>query len=799
MKKLYDHLNLSYISSPSSVTYMNISTDEDPTKSVKLPSQNEGFPFTNKTIPTSLVSNSRKLNINRSEYFSFSSYRLPFIDNTFPLPDLPSLSEIFSSLVFICVSAISVLIPLDFQQTINNSKSTFERFYFAIIIVRDFIRLIWIAKLALARGQLISYRRDEVPNNKLNGKSKSLQEMTLGEFFKEYRFNEIFYRDAFYPFCAVACTCSFDTLEEFPAVVILDYVGRSFPFSRMSFVSEGIIEVCNRLSAPIHSIHTSTSISGITMSSPDHISINAQSKSTFSEMNFNHVIFATQANQALRILSTSPTTVDFHHQQRILSAFHYTKSLVICHTDTNLLPSDSSAWRCMTVAKHNHQTSADTTTIAGYDPKRVAMCTHLTGMTFGGRVDPTRTQFLQTTNPILFPSPDKILSTSWFERCVVSRESSEAVVALRDVQGLGRRWFVGSFAFPGIPLLEGCVASSWEVAVRIVEMEVLGGELEVSADFEEVVVEKAKEVGVKFGQDCSGAAGLTMTQRYCLESAVCSASLATSRGTFCSQYRSGTFSYVNTVFLCQLPVTSTLVQNIGGCQIVSTVGNYCSSSGVYSVVSVTNSEYISQSGCFNTAAVFYQDIFTYKVGSFPGYVVSPLTLGSITSSTLASQVIVSSSTTSSSQISSKTSVPTFSTSDNSTSGITANNNTLIIVIVAAAVAVIVVSIVLVIVIRRKPKFYQPSVPSVNSSEPNRSSAYQGVQQQYSPQMYADPRFSGIQTPIMSPNMPYYVPNSSISGTSSVGGTSGVYNYANDQNLYIPSPNIMAIQRQGTYQ
>ncbi|KAJ1562086.1 hypothetical protein HK096_002165, partial [Nowakowskiella sp. JEL0078] len=274
-----------------------------------------------------------------------------------------------------------------------------------------------------------------------------------------------------------------------------------------------------------------------------------------------------------------------------------------------------------------------------------------------------------------------------------------------------------------------------------------------------------------YSQDCSGAAGLTLTQRYCLESAICSTSQATSRGTFCSQFRSGTFSYVNTVFLCQLPVTSTLVQNIGGCQIVSTVGNYCSSSGVYSVVSVTNSEYISQSGCFNTAAVFYQDVFTYKVGSFPGYIASPLTLGSITSSTLASQVIVSSSTTSSSQISSKTSVPTFSTSDNSTSGITANNNTLIIVIVAAAVAVIVVSIVLVIVIRRKPKINQPLVTSVNSSEPTQFSVHQGVQQQYTSQTYFDPRFSGIQTP-MTPNMMHQVPApSSNSATSSMGGTS----------------------------
>jgi hypothetical protein len=122
---------------------------------------------------------------------------------------------------------------------------------------------------------------------------------------------------------------------------------------------------------------------------------------------------------------------------------------------------------------------------------------------------------LQTTNPIVLPDPAKTFSSSWFERCVVNINSFHAVhrvwglddatadsffnkvVASRDcrynqnisevntesstdtcddntpafllpdsigIQGKQNIWFIGSYIWPGIPLLEGCVASAVQVA-----------------------------------------------------------------------------------------------------------------------------------------------------------------------------------------------------------------------------------------------------------------------------------------------------------------------------------------------
>ncbi|KAJ3125667.1 hypothetical protein HK098_008327 [Nowakowskiella sp. JEL0407] len=545
MTKLYNHLKLPYISSPSSVTYINLnnlnnpSEVNDPTIPISLPQQ---FPHTSKSSETAKYSAEI---FSHSEYFSFSSYKIPFIENTFPLPDLPSLSKIFTTLIGLIVSTVSLVFATSTKKGSPNT-STFKRITNSIQIVYEYIRLLFICKIALARGELVSYDRSDPPNliKKKNG--KTLQKMTLKEFFEIYEFSELFYKDTFYPFCAVACTCTFDTLDAFPAVVILDYIARCFPFSRMSFIKSGIIEVCNRLSKPVHSIHTSTTIKSVTQISPTQLVVVSDSESEgVTSDTFSHVVFATQANQALRILQYDYTNTDearvmsptiklesppfnelsdlekqkqsdnLSKQVGFLQTFRYEKSLVVCHTDQRLLPVNEESWRCMTLSKFqtfdpsatkNVPSNDSNSQYKGYDPTRVAMCTHLTALTFPsfGQVSKDSLLFLQTTNPIIFPHPSKTLSTTWFERCIVTMESKRAIDEDLDrVQGLNRHWFVGSFAFPGVPLLEGCVASSWKVACRLVELECLGGRMGLEeklleSDTNTRIVKEAEKVGIKF-------------------------------------------------------------------------------------------------------------------------------------------------------------------------------------------------------------------------------------------------------------------------------------------------------------
>jgi hypothetical protein len=90
----------------------------------------------------------------------------------------------------------------------------------------------------------------------------------------------------------------------------------------------------------------------------------------------------------------------------------------------------------------------------------------------------------QTTNPVRVPDSKETLGVTWYERCVVNQESMANVGRMWGVEGETRFfdcvdgirggdgvqgskgiWFIGSYSWPGIPLLEGCVGSS----VRVVE------------------------------------------------------------------------------------------------------------------------------------------------------------------------------------------------------------------------------------------------------------------------------------------------------------------------------------------
>lgn len=53
-----------------------------------------------------------------------------------------------------------------------------------------------------------------------------------------------------------------------------------------------------------------------------------------------------------------------------------------------------------------------------------------------------------------------------FERAVVTSKSLQGLKLLNKIQGERNIYFVGSYAYEGIPLLEGCVCSSLNVAEK---------------------------------------------------------------------------------------------------------------------------------------------------------------------------------------------------------------------------------------------------------------------------------------------------------------------------------------------
>ncbi len=268
-------------------------------------------------------------------------------------------------------------------------------------------------------------------------------------------------------------------------------------------VSHGIRDVVARLSSqiPASQIHVGAPATALL---PDpHVSgrvvIACDSGEDMAlHAGFDHVVLATQANHAAPLVAAYARALE--EQQAVgaaacasrlsacLSQFEYRKTVVVNHTDDHLLP-----------ANHNDRRDLNfvmlSSSLAGVDGKPAAaeasglllpptytMATHTLPRPAGRA---SGMAILQTTNPIIAPRPGSVLSVARLERALLTHASKAAVRSLsaeKDdgvnvgaLQGAARRehdssaaglWVVGSYAYSGIPLLEGCVASAREIVER---------------------------------------------------------------------------------------------------------------------------------------------------------------------------------------------------------------------------------------------------------------------------------------------------------------------------------------------
>ncbi|KAI8099282.1 uncharacterized protein BX664DRAFT_354728 [Halteromyces radiatus] len=331
----------------------------------------------------------------------------------------------------------------------------------------------------------------------LRNEKHPIANMTLGQWFKHYHIHPYFAHQVFVPLFAAVCTNSWEAMLNYPATEVLEYMALGL-FQESYVVTQGIRQVVDRLSEPLTDIHLGVQIQSIqpSKSSRKYILKDDQDKT----YECDHIIFATQANQALTMLQTyyqhleqqqkeekDTSLVSLEAQISMLKQFSYDTSLVINHTDSRLLPSDRRHWRALNFARVDQSIQPDPMNDSRFIvpfPHDTTMTTHILNWTYSRLGDHTKQQsssylYLQTTNPCISPDPKHILSASWFERATVTLASKRAIesdlfplkkgtkgeVSLGHCQGTNGIWFVGSYCWRGIPLLEGCVASAEKVVV----------------------------------------------------------------------------------------------------------------------------------------------------------------------------------------------------------------------------------------------------------------------------------------------------------------------------------------------
>ncbi|KAJ3143136.1 hypothetical protein HK100_008255 [Physocladia obscura] len=454
LTSLYDSLRIPYKQSDDSTSFFTLTNSADPQTVFASPAS---FP-TKLEITTGKTAQFAEIkNRGLASYFTFSCVRLPGFDSIFRIPDLPPL---------------------------QNVVHYFSELKVRYLILRDYSALRRFAVECMKTGTIQQAKEGH----------GHLANKTFGDCMHSFGYSNEFW-STFLAFFSIMCTCTFEDVKAYPAYVILEFCAVTNSNGKMCFVTCSIKDVCDRLVEPVQTIQNSTTVCGIrhneqtskfiittVPTSEAHL---PQCEQTNTWHEYDHVIFATQANQASRILQSTATenvkndnlyTNFISRAVQVLNQFPYTKSLVVCHTDTALMPASRSEWRCLNFGvlekhtKNPYSPVSKQSHAEGYIVDDLAMCTHYSQMTTA--VPDGVPPLFQTTNPVMLPAANSIISATWYERAVVRAGTATALRNLKLLQGGGGGvWFVGSYICDGIPLLEGCVTSAVAAARAIVEKE----------------------------------------------------------------------------------------------------------------------------------------------------------------------------------------------------------------------------------------------------------------------------------------------------------------------------------------
>ena len=268
-------------------------------------------------------------------------------------------------------------------------------------------------------------------------------EEPLGSWLDRQRFSADFAEGFLVPTFAAVCTCSNAAVRAYPARVILDYLTRGLTFGGVRRVVLGTREVVRRLTEPVHSVRCGVKVQRIAPAA-DGVRVTWDG----GEQVFDHVVVATQANQAAAMLDGA-----YRREKDALERFAYESSEVVVHSDERLAPRDRRHWAPVNLI-----------TSAAHDKPMATIWMNRVQPGFGGT-----SPVFQTWNPIVAPRPETVKAQARFERPLVNAASLEGARNVRLLQAQhGRRlWFCGSYLGPGIPLLEAAARTALDVTQAI--------------------------------------------------------------------------------------------------------------------------------------------------------------------------------------------------------------------------------------------------------------------------------------------------------------------------------------------
>ncbi|MDM0017819.1 NAD(P)/FAD-dependent oxidoreductase [Variovorax saccharolyticus] len=139
---------------------------------------------------------------------------------------------------------------------------------------------------------------------------------------------------------------------------------------------------------------------------------------------FDHVVIATHADQALRLLPDASTD-----EKRLLGAFRYSRNRAVLHSDAALMPRRRAVWSSWNYAADRRRSEALSVTY---------WMNRLQGI-------PESTPLFLTLNPMQEPAAGQLIRSELYEHPLFDAAAIRAQDELWSLQGRSRTWFCGAY------------------------------------------------------------------------------------------------------------------------------------------------------------------------------------------------------------------------------------------------------------------------------------------------------------------------------------------------------------------
>lgn len=269
----------------------------------------------------------------------------------------------------------------------------------------------------------------------------TLGERTLGEYLDAEHYSSAFADRFLIPIFAGINTVSCQAVRHYPAAVIAQYFNRAFMLSSVYRAVGGASAIAQALSARVAHQRLGARIQGVQR---EGHAVVITMENGLSET-FDAVVFATQANQILDLLGDATRA-----ERGVLQSVRYDAVRVVMHNDARLMPAKRSDWGPV-----NYVLSPE------FDRPMISIWVN--------RLLPSYQHaqpLFQTINPMREPAPELVLQDCGLQRPIVDLATHANLQKLQSLHTQPKRrvFFCGSYAAPGIPLLESAVASALSVS-----------------------------------------------------------------------------------------------------------------------------------------------------------------------------------------------------------------------------------------------------------------------------------------------------------------------------------------------